>query len=99
MRWIELVAADQNCGLIDEAHTCLTLLPSSVEITPILPIKSDCSRQSSRDKRTVDANRSPERCQSANSTSNVVRGFALVTAATTASDTSSQRTNTGRFLV
>lgn len=66
---------------------------------PIRVISSDCSKQSSRDKRTVDAQRNPDGCQSESGTSNSERGDALVTAAATASAPSSHRIKTGRFFV
>jgi hypothetical protein len=45
---------DQNCGLTKLAQTCLTACPSVAEMVPIRAINSDCFKQSSRDKRTVD---------------------------------------------
>jgi hypothetical protein len=72
-------------------------LPSLAEICPILVISSDCSRQSSRDKRTVEGTRSPLAFQSASVTSVAERGGADVTAEATACCPSSQSTSTGRF--
>ena len=54
-------------------------------------------RQSSRDRRTVDATRNPLACQSVSGTSVALRGGADVTTAATASAPSSQNTSTGRF--
>jgi hypothetical protein len=55
-----------------------------------------CSRQSSRESLTVDATRNPAADQSRRAASVVERGRAEVTAATTASLASVQRTRTGR---
>jgi hypothetical protein len=88
---------NQNCSLMCVDHVCLTRSPSAAEITPIRPINSDCSRQSSRDKRTVDSRRNPEAFHSANKTSYRERGLAVVTAAATKSLPSNQSTSTGRF--
>ena len=60
-------------------------------------ISKDFSKQSSRDKRTVDATRKPLVDQSFSKTSVCVLGCADVTAANTTSVPSSQRINTGLF--
>jgi hypothetical protein len=59
---------------------------------------NDCSRQSSRARRTVEAMRKPLARQSTRGTSIGVRGRAEVTAAATTSAPSSHSTKTGRFL-
>ncbi len=57
-----------------------------------------CSRQSSRESRTLETTRKPSTCQSSNETSLAERGAAEVTADTTASPKSNQSTSTGRIL-
>ena len=59
---------------------------------------SGCSRQSRRERRTVEATTNPSLAQSSRGTSVGDRGAALVTAATTTSAMSSQSTSTGRSL-
>lgn len=58
----------------------------------------DFSKQSSRERRTVEATRKPLVDQSSNKTSVLVRGLAEVTTATMTSLPSSQSIKTGRFL-
>ena len=60
-------------------------------------ISKDLSKQSSRDKRTVEATRKPLLDQFFSKTSVSVLGCADVTAANTTSAPSSQRINTGLF--
>jgi hypothetical protein len=62
-----------------------------------LVISKDFSKQSSRDKRTVEGSRKPLVDQSFSKTSVCVLGCADVTAANTTSSSSSQRINTGLF--
>src|ERR1035437_2912130 len=59
---------------------------------------SGCSRQSRRERRTVEATTNPSLAQSCRGTSVSERDAALVTAATTTSAMSSQSTSTGRSL-
>jgi hypothetical protein len=84
---------------MDAIQVSLIFSASTDETCPMRPMRSDCSRQSSRDNRTVDGRRSPDVCQFVTSTSNLDLGFAEVTAATMASAPSSHRTKTGRFLL
>jgi hypothetical protein len=79
-----MVALSQNCSLIYE----LPIHPSIVEhrLAKRIPAETPArtgSRQSNRDKRTVEGTRNPLECQSSRSTSVGVRGAANVTAATT----------------
>ena len=87
----------QNCGFTRFDHVCLTRFGISRGNDIDSADQQCCSRQSSRDNRTVDSLRSPDDFQSANETSNGVRGLAVVTAATTTSARSNHSTNTGRF--
>jgi len=68
------------------------------ETAPLRAISKDCSRQSSRERRTVEATRRALDCQSASATSVADRGAADVTAAATRSAPSSHSTRMGRLL-
>lgn len=87
----------QNCKRIASVHTLFTTCASRAVSDPSLRCKSICSKESKRDRRTVEGTRRPSDTQSQSGTSVADRGGADVTAATTASRESNHSINTGRI--
>ena len=89
---------NQKRKRISADQTCFNRSASVRDMAPSLRRRRLCSRQSKRERRTVDGTRNPAAAQFCKRTSDAERGGADVTTATTTSAPSSQSKRTGRSL-